>query len=80
MTNIKLGLKEKEAELEDQIKSLKSELKEKVSVFAQDDLNSKKFLLNVLESRLSRQKRHTTEYYSRAEKRVMNDPRIIKCM
>ena len=80
LQGIQLGLKEKEQELEEQLANVKQDLKTNFSAMTTDDLNSKKFLCNVLETRLKRQKRHTVETYKRAENRVHSDPRIVKLL
>ena len=72
-----MGLQEKETELQAQIKAIQ-EAMNKNEHLSSDDYNSKKFLLNVLEARLSRQKRHTNETFSLAEKRILSDPRLTE--
>ena len=42
-----------------------------------EDLRSKKFMSNVLETRLARQKRETLRIANQAEKKIKSDPRLL---
>ena len=42
------------------------------------DLNSKEFFVNVLETRIKRQKAYAKNQYLNAEKKVRQDPRLTK--
>ena len=68
----------KEKELKDQMEAIKEELKTKKSVMPPEDIRSKKFLLNVVTNRLQRQKIQGRTFYTNAEKKIQNDPRLSK--
>ena len=76
LKNVKVGLREKEVELEESLMRLKDELETKKPFLAQEDINSKKFYINVMEARLKRQQKHSFEFYVQAEKSVSNDERL----
>ena len=70
----------KEQALENRKHELEAELGElKVSqVQLPDEINSKKFLLNIVSMRILRQKNHTVERVKEAERKIMNDTRLLK--
>lgn len=78
LANVKKDLEEKEHELEAQLEQIKKDLKNLKVVLSSEDINSKKFMLNVIQTRLNRQKKHTIEFFAKAEKTVKEDPRILK--
>lgn len=78
LQSIQYGLKEKEHELEEQLSHVKLDMAANAAFMTNEDMNSKKFLLNVLETRLKRQRRHTTETFKKAEAKVNADTRIKK--
>ncbi|TRY78534.1 hypothetical protein TCAL_04253 [Tigriopus californicus] len=78
LANVKRDLEEKEHELEAQMEQIKKDLKNLKAVLTSEDINSKKFLLNVIQTRLSRQKKHTIDFFAKAEKTVTEDPRVLK--
>ena len=71
---------EKELELVGQLTKLKAELEtlKGSSPILEKDLNSKKFFVNVLETRIKRQKAYAKNQYVTAEKKIRNDPRLTK--
>ena len=80
LESIKASMDEKELELTSQLVSLKTELETlKSSVpLPTEDLNSKKFFINVLETRIRRQKQYAKNQYLTAEKKIRQDPRLVK--
>ena len=73
---------EKELEMTKQLTKLKQEMEglkgEKGSEALEQDLNSKKFFINVLETRLKRQQAYSKTQALAAEKKIRADPRITK--
>ena len=65
-----------------QLTKLKQEMEglkgEKGSEALEQDLNSKKFFINVLETRLKRQQAYSKTQALAAEKKIRADPRITK--
>ena len=43
-----------------------------------DDMNSKKFFINVLETRIKRHKQYAKNMYLKAERKIRQDRRITK--
>jgi hypothetical protein len=80
LNNIRVGLEDKERLLSEQIASIYEEIKLKKRRMATEDLRSKRFMLNVLETRLARQKRESMRTNSQAEKKIKNDPRLLKVL
>ena len=80
LKNVKIGLREKEVELEESLMRLKDELETKKPFLAQEDINSKKFYINVMDARLKRQQKHSFEFYVNAEKAVSNDDRLADAL
>ncbi len=79
LRNVRRELEEKERELQVQLDKLKQEVDMGLKLLmTADAMNTKKFYINVLETRLTRQKRHTETAYKAAEKKVKGDPRITK--
>ena len=52
----------------------------KREILSMEDLRSRKFMSNVLETRLARQKRESMKINSQAEKKIKNDPRLINIL
>ena len=77
LANIRLGLEDKEAILSDQIQGIKEDMRLKKDYMSQDEIRSKRFMSNVLETRLARQKRETIRILTQAEKKIKNDPRLL---
>ena len=77
MANIRINLEDKERYLSEQILSIKEEIRIKRDVMPIEDLRSKKFMANVLETRLARQKRETLRINAQAEKKIKNDQRLV---
>ena len=74
-------MEEKELELTSHLNDLKAELesiKKKSTNLTADDLNSKKFFINVLETRIKRHKKYAKDLYLKAEKKIRQDRRITK--
>ena len=73
---------EKELEMTKQLTKLKQEMEglkgEKGPEALEQDLNSKKFFINVLETRLKRQQAYSKTQALAAEKKIRADPRITK--
>ena len=71
---------EKELELTSQLLKLKAELEtlKGTTPLIETDLNSKKFFVNVLETRIKRQKAYAKNQYITAEKKIRQDPRLTK--
>ena len=80
LNDIRVGLEEKETLLVAQINGINEELKLKKKMLSAEDVRSKKFMLNVLETRLSRQKRETNRINNMAEKKIKNDPRLLSVL
>ena len=82
MESIKASMAEKELEMTKQLTKLKQEMEglkgEKGSEALEQDLNSKKFFINVLETRLKRQQAYSKTQALAAEKKIRADPRITK--
>ena len=89
MESIKASMAEKELEMTKQLSKLKQEMEglkkgekglkgEKGSEALEQDLNSKKFFINVLETRLKRQQAYSKTQALAAEKKIRADPRITK--
>jgi hypothetical protein len=76
LINIKSRLQEKEDELVYQIDIIKREIITGKDAMTPDILNNKKFFLNVLNTRFARHKSHAISYYAKAEKKIINDPRL----
>ena len=80
LQNIRVNLEDKEAKLSEQIQSIKEEMRLKREILSLEDLRSRKFMANVLETRLARQKRESMKINSQAEKKIKNDPRLINIL
>ena len=80
LSNVKEQMDFKEKELKDQMEAIKEELKTKKAIMTPDDVRSKKFLLNVVTSRLERQKVQGRKFYANAEEKIRNDHRLSKFM
>ena len=80
LESIKCSMEEKELELVSQLTKLKAELEmiKGVVPLVEKDLNSKKFFVNVLETRIKRQKVYAKNQYVTAEKKIRQDPRLTK--
>ena len=78
LNNVRSQMEFKEKELKDQMEAIKEELKTKKLVMTPEDIRSKKFLLNVVTNRLQRQKIQGRTFYTNAEKKIQNDPRLSK--
>ena len=81
LESIKASMAEKELEMTKQLGKLKLEmegLKGLGSEALEQDLNSKKFFINVLETRLKRQQAYAKTQALAAEKKIRADPRITK--
>ena len=59
---------------------IKEEMRLKREILSLEDLRSRKFMANVLETRLARQKRESMKINSQAEKKIKNDPRLINIL
>ena len=74
-------MEEKELELTSHLNDLKAELeslkKQSIPLTA-DDMNSKKFFINVLETRIKRHKQYAKNMYLKAERKIRQDRRITK--
>jgi hypothetical protein len=74
-------MEEKELELTSHLNDLKAELesiKKQSTPLTADDINSKKFFINVLETRIKRHKKYAKDMYLKAEKKIRQDYRITK--
>lgn len=80
LESIKAGMDEKEHELTSQLVKLKGELEglKSASPLIEKDVNSKKFFVNVLETRIKRLKAYAKNQYLMAEKKIRNDARLTK--
>ena len=82
MESIKASMAEKELEMTKQLSKLKLELEglkgQGGSEALEQDLNSKKFFINVLETRLKRQQAYAKTQALAAEKKIRADPMITK--
>lgn len=74
--HIRSGLLAKEEDLARQAESIKKELENKG--LPPEDMKSKKFLLNVTNNRLKRQKEKGYQFYASAEQKIKSDPRLNK--
>ncbi len=80
LSDILVGLQEKENLLVRQISGIQEELKLKKKILTSDDVRSKKFMLNVLETRLNRQKKESNRISNLAEKKIKSDPRLLQVL
>ena len=80
LESIKASMDEKELELTSQLYKLKNELEslKGTSPLIETDINSKKFFINVLETRIKRMKAYAKNQYVVAEKKIRNDERLTK--
>ena len=80
LESIKASMAEKELEMTKQLTKLKSELEglKGGGEPVEQDRNSKKFFINVLETRLKRQQAYSKNQALAAEKKIRTDPRITK--
>ena len=80
LESIKASMAEKELEMTKQLTKLKSELEglKGGGEAVEQDRNSKKFFINVLETRLKRQQAYSKNQALAAEKKIRTDPRITK--
>ena len=80
LESISYSMQEKEHELTNQLTKLKAELEmiKGCMPIVEKDLNSKKFFVNVLETRIKRQKAYAKNQYVTAEKKIRQDPRLTK--
>ena len=76
LSHIRSNLKDKEKEMQGQIDALRRELENKNLL--PEDVQSKRFYLNVVENRLKRQKAHGYKFYENAESKVKSDHRLAK--
>ena len=67
-------------ELTSQLIKLKNELQtlKGDSPLIEKDINSKKFFINVLETRIKRMKAYAQNQYLSAEKKIRSDPRLTR--
>eukprot|EP00093_Oithona_nana_P004408 04408.XXX_95632_92827_1 [CDS] Oithona nana genome sequencing. len=77
LANIKANLDDKENVLSEQIQGIKEEMRLKKEFLAQDEMRSRRFMANVLETRLARQKRESIRILTQAEKKIKSDPRLL---
>ena len=77
---MKASMDEKELEMTSQLIKLKNELQtlKGDSPLIEKDINSKKFFINVLETRMKRMKAYAKSQYVSAEKKIRNDARLTK--
>ncbi len=80
LANIRNNLEDKERFLSEQIEGLREEMKLKRDIYTTEDLRSRKFMINVLETRLARQRRETIRINAQAEKKIKNDSRLINIL
>ena len=80
LSNIRVNLEDKERHLSEQIQGIKEEMRLKREILSLEDLRSRKFMANVLETRLARQKRESMKINSQAEKKIKNDQRLINIL
>ena len=80
LANIRNNLEDKERFLTEQIEGLREEMKLKRDIYTTEDLRSRKFMINVLETRLARQRRETIRINAQAEKKIKNDSRLINIL
>ena len=80
LESIKASMDEKELELTSQLVKLKNELQglKSASPLIEKDVNSKKFFVNVLETRIKRMKAYAKNQYLTAEKKIRSDARLTK--
>ena len=80
LESIKASMDEKELELTSQLYKLKNELEslKSTSPLIETDINSKKFFINVLETRIKRMKAYAKNQYLMAEKKIRKDERLTK--
>ena len=80
LESIKTSMDEKENELTSQLIKLKNELEnlKNAGPLIEKDINSKKFFINVLETRIKRMKAYAKKQYLTAETKIRNDPRLTK--
>ena len=60
--------------------SINEEIKLKKAIMPHDELKSKKFMCNVLLTRLARQKRESLRVFNQAEKKVKSDVRLVNIL
>ena len=80
LESIKASMDEKEHELTSQLVKLKNELEglKSASPLIEKDVNSKKFFVNVLETRIKRMKAYAKNQYLMAETKIRSDARLTK--
>ena len=80
LESIKASMAEKELEMTKQLGKLKLEMEglKGEGEALEQDRNSKKFFINVLETRLKRQQAYSKTQALAAEKKIRADPRITK--
>ena len=78
LQNIRSEVEFKELELKEAADQIRQELKTRKDILAPEDIRSKKFLLNVLNNRLQRQKIQGRQFYLNAEEKIKNDPRLAQ--
>lgn len=80
LESITASMAEKELALTKQLQKLKAELEgmKTTSPMVEQDLNSKKFFINVLETRIRRQQAYSKNQSLLAEKKIRADPRLTK--
>ena len=80
LESIKASMDEKELELTSQLVKLKNELQglKSASPLIEKDVNSKKFFVNVLETRIKRMKAYAKNQYLTAEKKIRSDARLTR--
>ena len=77
MNDIRKSLEDKERHLQESIDSISEEMRLKRGMMTHEDLKSKKFMSNVLQTRLARQKRESLRIFNQAEKKIKADQRLL---
>ena len=80
LNDIRMGLEDKENHLQEQINSIVEEMKLRRNILTHDELKSKKFMSNVLMTRLARQKRESNRIFNLAEKKIKGDSRLVNIL
>ena len=80
MESIKASMAEKELEMTKQLGKLKLEMEglKGEGEALEQDRNSKKFFINVLQTRIKRHKVYADAQFTAAERKIRNDIRITK--
>ena len=80
MNDIRKSLEDKERHLQESIDSISEEMRLKRDMMTHEDLKSKKFMSNVLQTRLARQKRESLRIFNQAEKKIKADQRLLNIL